>query len=110
MELAGVRVSYEDNKGDAILVIEGPFRAIADARDDLDRQAKLLCQEQYAMSGHTLEAFWAVSHSSVIEGLRGARVWAGWHADAEKGELCICGKDQSAVETAFSAITKLFEF
>ena len=110
LELAGVRVSYEDNKGDAILVIEGPSRAIAAARDDLDRQAKLLCRRQYGMSGHTLEAFRAVSHSNLIQGLRGARAWAGWHANAEQGILHICGKDQSAVETAFSAITKLFKF
>ena len=37
--------SYEDHKGDAILVLEGPSRAIAAARDDLDRQANgnMLC-------------------------------------------------------------------
>ena len=74
LELAGVRVSYEDNKGDAILVLEGPSRAIAAARDDLDWQAKLLCQRQYALSGHTLEAFRAVSHSNLIQGLRGAKL------------------------------------
>ena len=74
LELAGVRVSYEDNKGDAILGLEGHSRAIAAARDDLDRQAKLLCQRQYALSGHTLEAFRAVSHSNLIQGLRGAKL------------------------------------
>ena len=62
------------------------------------------------MSGHTMEAFRAVPHSNLIQGLRGARAWVGWYADAEQGILHICGKDQSVVETAFSAITKLFKF
>ena len=57
LQIEGLSVCYEENQGDAILVIEGSSRAIAAARDDVDRQAKLLCRRQYGMSGHTMEAF-----------------------------------------------------
>ena len=109
LQLEGVSVCYEENQGDAILVIEGPSSAIAAAKNDLDRQATSLCRQQYMVRCDTLENFRTVSHSDVIQSLRGAKAWAGWHADAAQGMLYICGKDRSVVDRAFSAISQLFD-